>query len=57
MTMEVHKAGSVHIYWLGLLFLKSKFHISVTKRSGGDRGSTVVRALRYKSEGRWFDTT
>ena len=21
----------------------------------GDRGSTVVKALRYKSEGRWFD--
>ena len=22
--------------------------------SGGDRGSTVVKVLRYKSEGRWF---
>jgi len=22
----------------------------------GDRGSTVVKALRYKSEGRWFDS-
>jgi hypothetical protein len=22
----------------------------------GDRGSTVVKVLRYKSEGRWFDT-
>jgi hypothetical protein len=22
---------------------------------GGDRGSTVVKELRYKSEGRWFD--
>jgi len=22
---------------------------------GGDRGSTVVRVLCYKSEGRWFD--
>jgi hypothetical protein len=21
----------------------------------GDRGSTVVKVLRYKSEGRWFD--
>ena len=21
----------------------------------GDRGSTVVKALSYKSEGRWFD--
>jgi hypothetical protein len=23
--------------------------------SSGDRGSTVVKVLRYKSEGRWFD--
>jgi hypothetical protein len=22
----------------------------------GDRGGTVVKALRYKSEGRWFDS-
>jgi len=22
----------------------------------GDRGSIVVKALRYKSEGRWFDS-
>jgi len=22
----------------------------------GDRGSTVAKALRYKSEGRWFDS-
>jgi len=22
---------------------------------GWDRGSTVVKVLRYKSEGRWFD--
>ena len=21
----------------------------------GDRGSTVVKVLRYKSDGRWFD--
>jgi hypothetical protein len=25
------------------------------KMHGGDRGSTVVKVLRYKSEGRWFD--
>jgi len=23
---------------------------------GGDRGSTVVKALCYKSEGRWLDS-
>ena len=23
----------------------------------GDRGSTVVKVLCYKSEGRWFDTS
>ena len=26
-----------------------------TSREVGDRGSTVVKALCYKSEGRWFD--
>jgi hypothetical protein len=24
--------------------------------TSGDRGSTVVKVLRYKSEGRWFDS-
>jgi len=23
--------------------------------NGGDRGNTVVKVLRYKSEGLWFD--
>jgi hypothetical protein len=26
-----------------------------TRNCGGDRGSTVVKVLRYKLEGRWFD--
>ena len=26
-----------------------------TDGGGGDRGSTVVKVLRYKSEGSWFD--
>ena len=26
-----------------------------TTLGGGDRGSTVVKVLCYKSEGRWFD--
>jgi len=25
-------------------------------RDNGDRGNTVVKVLRYKSEGRWFDS-
>jgi hypothetical protein len=29
--------------------------ISVPPHNIGDRGSTVVNVLRYKSEGRWFD--
>jgi hypothetical protein len=36
-----------------LLFLTAVF-VWVTL-FGGDRGSTVVKVLRYKSEGRWFD--
>ena len=27
----------------------------VTRVYRGDRGGTVVKVLRYKSEGRWFD--
>ena len=30
---------------------------SVPKNVRGDRGGTVVKVLRYKSEGRWFDST
>jgi hypothetical protein len=30
-------------------------HLSFVFSSFGDRGSTVVKALHYKSEGRWFD--
>ena len=30
----------------------SEYIILITSR---DRGSTVVKVLRYKSEGRWFD--
>jgi hypothetical protein len=28
---------------------------NMTIVTAGDRGSTVVKVLRYKSEGRWFD--
>jgi hypothetical protein len=30
--------------------------IIFTIMPAGDRGSTVVKVLRYKSEGRWFDS-
>jgi hypothetical protein len=29
--------------------------IAGTCKGVGDRGSTVVKVLRYKSEGRWFE--
>jgi len=29
--------------------------LELTASSKGDRGSTVVNVLCYKSEGRWFD--
>jgi len=32
--MEMDKTGSGHIYWLGLMFVKSNVYISATKRSG-----------------------
>ena len=31
-------------------------YISVLRFLAGDRGSTVVKVLCYKSEGRWFDS-
>ena len=32
-----------------------KFHLNIDF-SNGDRGGTVVKVLRNKSEGRWFDS-
>jgi hypothetical protein len=41
------------VYWTSASFhLYSCLHFRVTN---WDRGSTVVKVLRYKSEGRWFD--
>ena len=38
-------------------FAKShKAIILSSLRCTGDRGGTVVKVLRYKSEGRWFDS-
>ena len=35
---------------------KDKIHVHPsTVKWQGDRGSTVVKVLCYKSEGRWFD--
>ena len=33
-------------------YIRIKMHIHTIR---GDRGSTVVKVLCYKSEGRWFD--
>ena len=41
-----------------LVNVGSRFNFKLSKHigvSGGDRGSTVVKVLCYKSEGRWFD--
>ena len=32
------------------------FNVTELIRISGDRGSTVVKILCYKSEGRWFDS-
>jgi hypothetical protein len=38
---------------------KSEIHVKenifFSKKTSEDRGSTVVKVLSYKSEGRWFD--
>jgi hypothetical protein len=38
---------------LGLKYCTELCHALLSKR--GDRGGTVVKVLRYKSDGRWFD--
>jgi len=45
MTRKVH-FPSVHNY--SLIYLQNYCYL-------GDRGSTMVKALCYKSEGHWFD--
>ena len=39
----------------GVMADKPCLKLSVLQERVGDRGSTVVKVLRYKSEGRWFD--
>ena len=44
------------IYWLIDLFFIIISHLYLGYlQTRGDRGSTVVKVLCYKSEGRWFD--
>jgi hypothetical protein len=38
-----------------LLLLLLLLSAAATYTTTGDRGSTVVKVLSYKSEGRWFD--
>ena len=40
---------------LKITYLGSRYKLS-SSPSDGDRGSTVVKVLCYKSEGRWFDS-
>ena len=50
------KVGSIHISNVVIYFLqKYSLQISAPYWTYGDRGSTVVKILCYKSEGRWFD--
>jgi len=35
--------------------LKKNLRLDISTLPLGDRGSTVVKVLCYKSEGRWFD--
>ena len=40
------------------ILMKLEFSRQIFQKNtqiSGDRGSTVVKVLRYKSEGRWFD--
>ena len=47
-------AGCVTIARARLKYLHT-FNFEITTSGSGDRGSTVVKVLCYKSEGRWFD--
>jgi hypothetical protein len=35
--------------------IETVVYITAVRHTRWDRGSTVVKVLRYKSEGRWFD--
>jgi len=42
-------------YILTVYLLNTWLRLNVLSTATGDRGSTVVKVLCYKSEGRWFD--
>jgi len=44
-----------YLSYLSYLFCSSNVELSMALTVCGDRGSTVVKVLRYNSEGRWFD--
>jgi len=49
-STKLHKYQNItHKYW-------NDFSFCCLRLYNGDRGSTVVKALCYKSEGRWFDS-
>ena len=54
----VHPARTSNIYLRrtqGKVGPFSDLRLTLVARGGGDRGSTVVKVLCYKSEGCWFD--
>jgi hypothetical protein len=50
-----HTTGSHLITSIQFNKLTCPFEIRFTLPPEGNRGGTVVKVLRYKSEGRWFD--
>ena len=42
-------------FWRRYIWKANFLNNTITASMDGDRVSTVVMVLRYKSEGRWFD--
>ena len=53
--MNIEASHSVSISWIELAGSRV-MRISPSMFKTGDSGSTVVKALCYKSDGRWFDS-
>jgi len=55
MYVEVYILTLVHLLLLSIKLLINARIFIIYTYIHGDRGSTVVKVLCYKTEGRWFD--
>jgi len=54
-VLEQHKCSTRYVKFSLIIAELAHVILRLFNLSSGDRGSTVVKVLCYKSEGRWFD--